>query len=334
MKLIIAGVLAVALPLLRYLSHHVHHTMTASHPARTPIYFIAHGGPPTVLDHTSAARKHWIKVASEIKSLSSGSNPSIRGIVFLSAHWQAEPQEVSHDANGILVNTEETNPLIYDFYGFPDELYKLQFHSHNPSWLNQLVANHLDNQGFSTRTTRRGIDHGVWVPLLPGFGENAEGLPPLVQISLPFSYEDQGKPPVEDGLRALRLGRALQALRDQGIAIIGGGQPVHNLGEMRKSMMDPLYQPGEFAHVFGDALSQAVIPKGNGAIDSNGVPARWANALHLFDHRYFKRAHPTAEHLLPALVCFGAAHDDEEGVQTFRNEQMTLGWAMYKWGAI
>lgn len=334
MKLIIAGVFAVALPLfLPYFSHRFL-TMTASHPARTPIYFIAHGGPPTVLDYTSAARKHWIKVASEIKTLSSGPDPFIRGIVFLSAHWQAEPNQVSNDPNGILVNTNETNPLIYDFYGFPDELYKLQFHSHNPSWLNQLVAKHLNNQGFSTTLTNRGIDHGVWVPLLPGFGENAEGLPPLLQISLPFSHEDQGKPPVEDGLRALRLGRALQALREQGIAIIGGGQPVHNLGEMRKSMMDPLYQPGEFADVFGDALSQAVIPKGDETTDSNGIPSRWANALHLFDHKYFKRAHPTAEHLLPALVCFGAARDDEEGVQTFRHEQMTLGWAMYKWGAL
>ncbi|CAO1630711.1 unnamed protein product [Sympodiomycopsis kandeliae] len=306
---------------------------------RTPVWFIAHGGPPTVLDYDSSARKHWIKIASEIKDLYRNKQ-TLKGIVFVSAHWQAESSEVSNNPDGILVNNDATNPLIYDFYGFPREFYQLQFKTENPSWLNQLVSSHLNKEGFQASFTKRGLDHGVWVPLLPGFGADGQDLPPLTQISLPFSQEDQGKNPVQDGLRALRLGRALRALRDQGIAVIGGGQPVHNLREMMRSRSDPNYQQSDFAQVFGDAVKDALSPPGkNASIGgqdkyaelAQGEPQRWEAALDLFDHKYFKRSHPTAEHLLPALVCLGAAHDEEAGNRTFREEQLTMDWSMFRW---
>jgi aromatic ring-opening dioxygenase catalytic subunit (LigB family) len=54
----------------------------------------------------------------------------------------------------------------------------------------------------------------------------------------------------------------------------------------------------------------------------------------LFSHRDYKRAHPTAEHLLPLVVTAGAVQGGDQDVRAeviFEEEDGPLGWAMARW---
>ena len=54
----------------------------------------------------------------------------------------------------------------------------------------------------------------------------------------------------------------------------------------------------------------------------------------LFNHRDYKRAHPTAEHLLPLVVSAGAVQGLGEGGRAdviFEEEDGPIGWAMARW---
>lgn len=308
----------------------------------------AHGGPPTVFDTTHPAHQHWLRLAKDIRSYtssSSGQRPPLRGIVFVSAHWQTDPFDVAGSPMGVQINTDSSNPLLYDYYGFPPEFYSLKLRSENPSWLHTLVGETLTRGGVPTYGTQRGVDHGVFIPLLAGFGASGEGLPPLVQVSLPPPAKRGNEE--EDGVRALRLGRALRPLREKGIAIVGGGQPVHALRDLftlPKGTVPPYTKP------FTKALTAAVCPAGAGG-DGQGSssssnetssrpqpnvndpdPPRWDAAKALFRSPHYRGAHPTSEHLLPVLVALGAAWDHEEGVEEFKLDEGALAWNMYKWG--
>lgn len=271
------------------------------------------------------AHRHWKKIAADIRS----QQPPLKGLVFISAHWQADPSEVSGKDMGVLVNDDESNPLLYDYYGFPQEMYELKLNSHNPPWLNSLVRETLNSEGLNAVNTQRGIDHGVFIALLAGFGEHGTGLPPMVQVSLP--PQDAHGDDTQDGIRALRLGRALRALRSRGIAIVGGGQPVHNLGDFRHTFPTGEKTTVPYSVPFAQALTAAVCPPSSGTND-RGEPKRWEAAKRLFQNQYYRGAHPTSEHLLPALVALGAAQDEEEGKEEFEMNQGPLAWNMYKWG--
>lgn len=294
-------------------------------PAIAPVWFIAHGGPPTLYQPQHPAHQHWLRLGRDIR------RTQPKGIVFVSAHWQAEPEDFldgsnasgATDTNGpssssasaasrrVLINTDSSNPLIYDFYGFPKHYYEANFASHNPPVLHEAVSAHLRGEGYTVQETQRGIDHGVWVPLLAAFGErgmlDGEGKSvggsgiPLVQVSLPIPRTD----PRDDGAAALALGHALRGLRQQGIAVVGGGQPVHNLRDYRllSGGLSPAAKD-HYSQTFPPALTAALLlPSGSAAADaSNGSdgsePTRWAAAKALFSRADYAQAHPTSEHLL------------------------------------
>lgn len=292
---------------------------------KAPVWFVAHGGPPTLFEVASPPHQHWIKLVKDLKQ------SNLKGIVFVSAHWQAGQGDFSdasakQSPRSVLLNTNNTNPLIYDFYNFPAHYYKTQFHSNNSKEMQDDVASQLRGQGYHVQGIDRGIDHGVWVPLRAS-GEKFDI--PLLQVSLPIS-----KDPLYDGVAALRLGKALRGLRQKGYSIIGGGQPVHNL---RDYMMDRQGIPikgASYGKVFSDALTQALAKPGNDKVNKEGDPIRWDDAKALFMRPDYLRAHPTSEHLLPALVALGAAEESEEGVEEFKLDDTPspLMWNMYRFG--
>jgi aromatic ring-opening dioxygenase catalytic subunit (LigB family) len=105
----------------------------------------------------------------------------------------------------------------------PKHYYDQRFDTHTPQWLSDVVVQHLSGSSFAPQRVPRGPDHGVWVPLKAAFGAAAPL--PLVQVSLPAPSGDA----LTDARAALALGEALRGLREQGIAVLGSGQPVHNL---------------------------------------------------------------------------------------------------------
>lgn len=273
---------------------------------RAPSYFISHGGPPTMFETGHAAYRHWQQWGREVRDLHRAGR--IRGLVFVSAHWQAEQLP-----EGVYVNINRTNPLVYDFYNFPGHFYTQKLSSQNTPELSSLVTSHLDSKGVKVVKIDRGLDHGVWCPLkvafqLPYIEDIEPGqklsdpltstsrLPdtlPLVQISLPRS---------ESFVDSLKLGKALRGLRDQGYAIVGGGMSVHNLRDFMVAMRGANGVPQtNYSRSFLAALTEAMtIPAVPGSSDEE----RWAKALQLAKRPDFIQSHPTPEHFLRKSLSF------------------------------
>jgi 4,5-DOPA dioxygenase extradiol len=136
-----------------------------------------------------------------------------KAIVVASGHWETERPEVS----GV-----EVNDTIHDFYGFPPALYAIRYPAPGSPELAERVAALLHRSGLSVEVDHtRGLDHGAWVPLslmYPGHDI------PVLQLAL----QSRLGPP-----HHLRLGRAIAALREQDVLVIGSGSFTHNLARPR-----------------------------------------------------------------------------------------------------
>lgn len=82
-------------------------TTTTSMMNKTPVYFLSHGGPNIMEDIKHPAYKKLQEIGQEITT-----KVKPKAIVVFSAHWQGFQDTIE-------VNTMESGPLIYDFYGFP-----------------------------------------------------------------------------------------------------------------------------------------------------------------------------------------------------------------------
>ncbi|KLT38816.1 Extradiol aromatic ring-opening dioxygenase [Cutaneotrichosporon oleaginosum] len=270
-------------------------TATSSTPPRKgEVYFLSHGGPPTMFDTASAPYKAWQKYGKMVEA----ARP--RGLVVVSAHWE----NPSHSAGVVAVNTDASNPLVYDFYGFPKNYYEQKFTSHGDPQMLKDVTAALKSSGMDVSTAKRGLDHGVWVPFLVAFAGKTDI--PVVQVSLPGD---------SDPVSAAKLGKALASLRDEGYGIMGSGQAVHNLRD---------YMTGGRGS-YGDAFLQAI----GSALHSDSPTD---GAIGLFRHPAYRQAHPTPEHLLPLVVAAAAADPKTDALQDiFVQPNGPLGWGMWTW---
>lgn len=254
-----------------------------------PVWTLSHGSPMSLFETDHPAHQHWISVGKKIRSL----QPN--GIVIVSAHWQAEfnlQKSLDDGKKFIQINTNQSNPLIFDFYNFPKHYYDATFPTKNPAFLSQNVIQQLKLNGYEVQQVDRGIDHGVWVPLKSAFGESLEI--PLVQVSLPIDRDA-----MTDSKACLELGKALRPLREQGFLIIGSGQAVHNLRDFFT------HTPGAentYGKTFPPALFQAMTEVSKEEDQIQAEQSRWKSALDLLNRDDYKRAHPTPEHLLRKLM--------------------------------
>lgn len=171
-------------------------------PARPlmPVGFIGHGSPMNALEHEGAAAA-WRAWGASL--------PRPRSILIVSAHWLDSPPVVSG---------QQTLPLIYDFYGFPQELYQVRYAAPGEPDIARQVFGLLDVAGLGLKSDPiRGLDHGAWVPLSHMFPKADI---PVVQVSIGTRV------PMRDHVA---LGRVLVPLRAEGVFILGGGNIVHNL---------------------------------------------------------------------------------------------------------
>ena len=228
---------------------------------RMPVGFVGHGAPTLAIDPGKGGDlARWSRAL-----------PKPRAILALSAHWEDAPASAG---------TTRVQDLMYDFYGFPEELYQIEYPSPGaPDLVRRIGA----LMGEEVTRHDRALDHGVWVPLLH-MAPQADV--PVLQLSLPS----------REGPEALfELGRKLAPLRDEGVFILGSGNVVHNL--RRLSWHDPDgTAPPAWASEF-DGWVREVINQGD--FDA------------LVDYRHkspgLRIAHPTEEHFQPLLVAAGAA---------------------------
>lgn len=198
------------------------------------------------------------------------------------------------------VTSGSNPPLIYDYYGFPPESYQLKYPAPGNPALAHKVAKLIQNAGIECREDpQRGFDHGVFIPLMLTYPEADI---PVVQLSLLNSLDPE---------LHLKMGQALEPLRDENVLIFASGMSFHNMSVFMKSMGSGLNQKVDPKSVEFDNYLK--IAAGVGAAASSSVPSLEERRKMLVN---WKRgpsalyAHPREEHLLPLMVAFGAAGGD------------------------
>lgn len=233
----------------------------------TPLLFISHGAPTFAIEPG--------KLGPQLNALGTEFG-DVRAVLVVSPHWQTR---------GVAVSTTAAPETIYDFGGFSSRLYDLTYPAAGAPDVALETVKLLSEAGFQTEAdSRRGLDHGAWVPLyhlLP------QAQIPVFQVSLPYDLNTQ---------TAMQLGRALAPLRAQGVLIVASGSMTHNLREFRGGPT----QPASYVLEFSNWVRSAVLAHAVGPMLQYRSEAPHA-----------ERAHPTEEHFLPLLVAMGAQLEGE-----------------------
>ena len=244
-----------------------------------PTYFVPHGGGPCFfMDPPMGPPGTWDRMAEFLRSLARDVGARPRAILAVTGHWETDELRVTAGTNP---------PLIYDYYGFPENTYHLKYPAPGSPAVAAEVAQLLRAAGFPTvEDAERGFDHGVFIPFLLAF---PEATIPVVEISI--------RRDMDPGAH-IAIGRALAPLREDGVLILATGMSYHNLRGLFSN------DPGGTAasDAFDGWLTQTVC-----ASDPEERARRltdWAAAPGA------RQCHPQEEHLLPLMVAAGAAGAD------------------------
>ena len=230
-----------------------------------PALFVGHGSPMNALEsnrYTAA----WRAIGAAL--------PKPRAVLVVSAHWFI----------GATAVTAMTKPrTIHDFYGFPAELFAVQYPAPGAPDVAAEVAETLKPDWVGLDAGQWGLDHGTWSVLAHMFPQADI---PVLQLSI-----NMLKPPEYH----LELGVRLAPLRQRGVLIVGSGNVVHNLRLVE-------WQRPDFGFPWAERFDDAVLEQL--ARDPQGV-------LAVRDHRDFAMAVPTPDHFLPLLYIAGLAGREE-----------------------
>jgi 4,5-DOPA dioxygenase extradiol len=229
-----------------------------------PALFLSHGAPTLALANNVYTHA-WSELAVVLGRPES--------ILVVSAHW---------DTPFPAVCTAPRLDTIHDFSGFPEALYRVRYQPPGAPALAARVEELLAAIGQRPAIDpERGIDHGGWVPLRWMYPDADI---PVTQLSIQS----------ELGARHhVGIGRALAALREEGVLVVGSGGIVHNLGDLDWSGGQAPPEPwaASFAEWMADRVEQGAFEE-------------------LVDYRTLAkdavRAHPTEDHLVPFFVALGA----------------------------
>ena len=232
---------------------------------RMPAIFFGHGSPMNTLEDNRYTQA-WTRLGTM--------TGKPKAILAISAHWYTR---------GTAVTAMEKPKTIHDFYGFPQELFDVEYPAPGDPALAERVRKLLTPMNVGLDQSW-GLDHGTWSVLKHAFPK-AEV--PVVQLSIDatqpaaFHYE---------------LGARLAPLREEGVLIAGSGNVVHNLRVMGRDGGSPYDWAVRFNDYVRDALAtqqyQRLV-----AYEEAGEDARLSV--------------PTPEHYLPLLYVLGAQRPGE-----------------------
>lgn len=241
---------------------------------KMPVLFTSHGNPMDI-PLSREERRFWQALFELGKELQK--NYEVKAALVISAHWCSK---------GTFVNISPEQTQIYDFYGFPDEYYKVKYHAHGAPDMAHEVKKLIPSVA---ETTDWGLDHGAWPMLMHLF---PEGNIPVFQMSIDY----HAKPDYH-----YELGKQLLSLRQKGVLIIGSGALIHNLPlAVRK------FQTGDMA------------PYGwEGEYDfwlKTQLDTRNISSLINYEtsHMLGKLAAPTPDHYVPVLYSLGLMEKDDD----------------------
>ena len=228
-----------------------------------PALFVGHGSPMNlILDNP---------FTQALKTLTQAF-ASPKAILVISAHWYDTRTFVSY---------APTRELIYDFYGFPQTLYALNYPAPTAFGLSKEIS-----QKLSIPIKERGLDHGAWMPLSFLYPDASI---PTIQLSI-----DKNLPMALH----VKIAEQLQSLREEGVLILGSGNITHNLGRIDFQNIDAT--PPQWAKNVDSFIEKAFTCKD---IDS------LVNIEKLCPD--FKTAHPSIDHYLPLLYIAGLVREED-----------------------
>lgn len=235
-------------------------------PSRMPALFLGHGSPMNAIGSNTWVES-WRRLGETL--------PRPRAILGISAHWYVRDTAVTAQANP---------PTLHDFYGFPPELFAIQYPAPGSAMLVDRIRE-LVKMTPVRPDHEWGLDHGTWSVLLHLYPRADI---PVVQLSL-----DATRVPAWH----YALGRSLSTLRDEGILVVASGNVVHNLKMMRR---DGTNAPWEWAVQFESQVRSLIERRDHGPL---GEYLGLGEAARL--------SVPTPEHYLPLLYVLGMQREDE-----------------------
>lgn len=248
---------------------------------KMPVLFVGHGSPMNAIEENV-----FVKGFRE----TAASLPRPRAILCISAHWETR---------GTFVTAMERPRTIYDFGGFPPELYQVVYPAPGSPAL-AAETRKLINTVTVGEDLHWGLDHGAWTVLRHFFPDAAV---PVVQMSLDMRQSPQYH---------YELAKALAPLRDKGVLIVGSGNMVHNLRLVAWNKLNEAGYGYDWAQEAQQRMKTMLIKN-----DHKGLInyAKQGEA--------FRLAIPTPEHFLPLLYVLAAQHENDK--MTFFNDQAVAG---------
>lgn len=241
-----------------------------------PALFVGHGSPMNAVENNLYSQT-WKDIAYKL--------PRPKAILAISAHWFTIDTRIN-DMN---------NPkVIYDFYGFPEELYKVEYNAPGSPDIAHITRDIISKEVIIDNTW--GIDHGTWSVLCRMYPDADI---PVYQLSIDSSA------PVETHYK---LGCEIRSLREKGVMIMGSGNVVHNLSRIQWGMEGGY----PWANQFDEYIKEKIVNRQHQDViyySSAGDSS--------------KVAFQTPDHFYPLLYVLGASREEDE--LTIFNDSCTLG---------
>jgi 4,5-DOPA dioxygenase extradiol len=241
---------------------------------KMPVLFIGHGSPMNIV-----LKNGYTQCLTDLGK----TMPTPRAILVISAHWLTD---------GTFVTCAPKPKTIYDFYGFPDELYRLTYPAPGSPADAQLITT-LVKTPVVKCDTAWGLDHATWAVLRHMYP--AANIP-VLEMSLDYSpYNGWNRPSLQ---YFYDLAKQLAPLREKGVLIIGSGNIVHNL---RVIDMDIDAKPYDWAVEFDEKVKRSLLEKNHSVLlDCQNTDRATALAV------------PTLDHYLPMLFAAALQEKDEK----------------------
>lgn len=243
---------------------------------RTPVLFVGHGSPMNAVEDNVFSQK-WAELGKALE------RP--KAILSVSAHWFTADTRIA-DA--------PTNRMIYDMYGFPDELYRVVYPAPGAPEVARRAKGLISRKVELDNTW--GLDHGTWSVLRRVFPRADI---PVFQLSVDYDATPR---------QHFEIGQELAALRDEGVLILGSGNVVHNLGRVNWGMEGGY----DWAQDFDGYIKRNILNRDfDRVVDYHqaGPSAR--------------QAFPTLDHFAPLLYVLGAT--DAADKATVFNDACAMG---------
>jgi len=252
---------------------------------KMPVLFTSHGNPMDI-PVSRNERGFWQKLFELGQDLQK--NYDVKAALVVSAHWCTK---------GTFVNISPDQKQIYDYYGFPEEYYKVYYKAKGSPDVAREVKQLVPS---ISETTSWGLDHGAWPMLMHLF---PEANIPVFQLSIDYYAEPEYH---------YELGKQLKSLRNKGVLIIGSGALIHNLPLAGQKMRYNDRTPYGWEVEYDAWIKQQVDDR------------NFANIINYSNsHKLGKLAAPTPDHFVPVLYSLGLMESSDE-IKYFYEAEPTL----------